>query len=109
MVTTKNVLVSRGVHNPDIKKTIILSEHFNEPIQFFEDRRKNFCNHTFMLDAKVRSRSYQFRKSGLWRIYFDNLDDAVELEFVFFYLHYCFIGDTYIYPFSFDDIQLSLF
>ena len=85
---------------------IVISEKYQRPIEYFEDRRTQPGG--YAIDADIRVPKYSSdRKSGLWRIYFDKLDDAVELMNAFLYLHYAY-SDQVSYPFKVEDNQFAL-
>lgn len=84
---------------------IVISDKFQRPIDYFEDRRTQPGG--YAIDADVHSSKYNKRHSGLWRVYFDTLDDAVELMNAFLYLHYVY-ADQVSNPFKVEDNQLSL-
>lgn len=86
---------------------MIISDFFNEPVEFFHDRRTEAGGYYF--DALLSEDRYRTspNHAGINRFCLDTLDDAVELQNAFLYLHRCYAGQiSHILPC--DDIQVSL-
>lgn len=89
-------------------KNVLISEHFNKKIDYIDDRRHKSNKNVYILDALTRKSFHSDRLPGLWRFYFDNLEDAVFLENSLIYLRLCFCGETHMYPPVVDGCQKEI-